>query len=398
MRNTQRLESDGMASATATKSTIRGTKRNPGQNKRKETRTITATQISKASKKLAAASANGRQMDPQDKTLGTCATDEETKHFTAHVKLHGRQITAMIDSGAQGNFISPRTVNEHRIPWKAKKQPYKLRTAEGELFSYGGGTIDLETDQLEIELHHHYERITFDLMDLAGHEIILGIPWLRRSNPRIDWITGQISWKTMTPRWDSTIGRKNSNVDELKQLGATDLASEGKQDDTSSKSFTQPEFKSREDHQQLQNSAEDSELPEIHKPNTEDQTNMTTSTSKDHTPGHLQDEKQKECSKTKRKKEKGNTGQKLGRPQRTSERRENQEKRFFMLVKDKSTDDREIPEEYRQYEKLFRTGAEMGLPQHSEWDHEIPLREGTQPRFHKIYNLNEEQLKALRVY
>ncbi|KAL0942114.1 reverse transcriptase domain protein, partial [Colletotrichum truncatum] len=39
-----------------------------------------------------------------------------------------------------------------------------------------------------------------------------------------------------------------------------------------------------------------------------------------------------------------------------------------------------IPEEYRQYQKLFAEELETGLPEHSNYDHEIPLKEGKEPK------------------
>ena len=50
-----------------------------------------------------------------------------------------------------------------------------------------------------------------------------------------------------------------------------------------------------------------------------------------------------------------------------------------------------IPKEYRKYEKLFQGHHDTGLPEHSTYDHEIPLIQGTSPRFQKIYPLNEEK-------
>ncbi|KAM4063697.1 hypothetical protein HRG_006821 [Hirsutella rhossiliensis] len=57
-----------------------------------------------------------------------------------------------------------------------------------------------------------------------------------------------------------------------------------------------------------------------------------------------------------------------------------------------------IPQEYRKYDKLFKEELETGLPEHSQWDHEICLKDGRTPTFHKIYNLNEKQLQTLRDY
>ena len=50
----------------------------------------------------------------------------------------------------------------------------------------------------------------------------------------------------------------------------------------------------------------------------------------------------------------------------------------------------QVPEEYWEFQALFQEELETGLPEHSEWDHEIPLQEGTIPRLHKIYNMNEK--------
>lgn len=37
---------------------------------------------------------------------------------------------------------------------------------------------------------------TFYLARLGQQKIILGLPWFRENNPDIDWITGQISWRS----------------------------------------------------------------------------------------------------------------------------------------------------------------------------------------------------------
>ena len=58
-----------------------------------------------------------------------------------------------------------------------------------------------------------------------------------------------------------------------------------------------------------------------------------------------------------------------------------------------------IPEEYLQYNSLFQVEiGDTGLLEHSQWDHEIPLREGIQPRLYKVYRLNPEQWEALKDY
>ncbi|RFU81252.1 hypothetical protein TARUN_954, partial [Trichoderma arundinaceum] len=69
-------------------------------------------------------------------------------------------------------------------------------------------------------------------------------------------------------------------------------------------------------------------------------------------------------------------------------------------IKEEDTPEEErlkrIPRQYRKYKKLYNKVLEEGLPPHTEWDHEIVLKDGASPKFHKIYNLSETELKTLR--
>jgi len=48
--------------------------------------------------------------------------------------------------------------------------------------------------------------------------------------------------------------------------------------------------------------------------------------------------------------------------------------------------------------KLFQEELETGLPAHSQFDHQIPLKEGQRPKFHRIYPLNRVREAALEEY
>ena len=39
------------------------------------------------------------------------------------------------------------------------------------------------------------QRTDFLVIDLGGEDIILGLPWLRKTNPQVDWEKGQLSVK-----------------------------------------------------------------------------------------------------------------------------------------------------------------------------------------------------------
>ena len=61
-------------------------------------------------------------------------------------------IPILIDSGVDGNFISPVLINILKIPWKAKDKPYILRTADGLIAIYNNGIVGRETDYLSISI------------------------------------------------------------------------------------------------------------------------------------------------------------------------------------------------------------------------------------------------------
>ncbi|KAL0937059.1 reverse transcriptase domain protein [Colletotrichum truncatum] len=123
-----------------------------------------------------------------------CATFDDDAQMKITVNLGGYTTQVLIDSGAQGNFIAPRIVQQREIPWNQKQNPYRLRNVEGKEVEYGGGSIDQETAQLPLLYHGHQELISLDITEIGNHDVILGIPWLRRHNPQIDWVTGRIKF------------------------------------------------------------------------------------------------------------------------------------------------------------------------------------------------------------
>ncbi|KAK6218056.1 reverse transcriptase domain protein [Colletotrichum tabaci] len=76
------------------------------------------------------------------------------------------------------------------------------------------------------------------------------------------------------------------------------------------------------------------------------------------------------------------------------------DERFESFINDQREEERLslIPAEYRSYKKLFAEELETGLPEHGPWDHEIPIKEGEHPKFHKLYGLNENQREELDKY
>jgi hypothetical protein len=89
----------------------------------------------------------------------------------------------MIDSGATGNFISRRFVKSNGIATQEKNDGYELIAVDGSSLP----DVDSETIPLPLAIQSHHEEIVLDVLDTASHDIVLGIPWLEKHNPVIDW-------------------------------------------------------------------------------------------------------------------------------------------------------------------------------------------------------------------
>jgi len=106
-------------------------------------------------------------------------------HVNVPVKIDGQRTIAMIDSGASGNFISEALVRLVGLPTRRKKDPYNLRIADGSTLLKG--SVDEETTSLPFTIQRHYKEMSFDVIGMATHYIILGMPWLEKHNLAINW-------------------------------------------------------------------------------------------------------------------------------------------------------------------------------------------------------------------
>jgi hypothetical protein len=94
-----------------------------------------------------------------------------------------RTLHALLDSGAEENFISQRVVMESRL--QSKMAATRVKSIDGhQIVVYG---------QHEIETHANdkrgisgYVEQRFLATDIKGYDMILGFPWLKYVNPEIN--------------------------------------------------------------------------------------------------------------------------------------------------------------------------------------------------------------------
>jgi len=96
---------------------------------------------------------------------------------------------ALLDSGATGLVMSEEFVRRHKFKRTRLKRLVYMRNVDGTL-NYAGPIVD--TVEVEIFFRGHKERASIDVIGGQKWSVILGMLWLRRHNPEIDWKTGEI--------------------------------------------------------------------------------------------------------------------------------------------------------------------------------------------------------------
>ncbi len=98
---------------------------------------------------------------------------------------------ALIDSGAAGNFMSRDYAMHHKIALIPCSSPLTVEAVDGR--PLGSGRVSHVTQEIRMRtgaLHH--ETIQFYILHAPHTPVILGLPWLRKHDPHIQWATGQI--------------------------------------------------------------------------------------------------------------------------------------------------------------------------------------------------------------
>uniref|UniRef100_A0A3B3S715 CCHC-type domain-containing protein n=1 Tax=Paramormyrops kingsleyae TaxID=1676925 RepID=A0A3B3S715_9TELE len=100
--------------------------------------------------------------------------------FTVSVILRWKdkscRVRALIDSGAAGNFLDVNLARQLQIPLRRLAYPITIHGVTGERMM--NGTI---------------KHRTHPFLNRAKDPLILGLPWLRKHNPRLEWRTGEIT-------------------------------------------------------------------------------------------------------------------------------------------------------------------------------------------------------------
>ena len=93
------------------------------------------------------------------------------------------QTNAMIDSGATSCFIDNAFCGNMGFELIQKRKPITVEVIDGREISSGAITHEA---RLRLRYADQTEEATFDVTKLGHNNLVLGLPWLERTNPQID--------------------------------------------------------------------------------------------------------------------------------------------------------------------------------------------------------------------
>ena len=330
----------------------------------------------------------------------------------------------MLDCGATGNFINSTFASKYNIPLVRKARPIPLFVIDGTPISSGGITHSSVPLLLQFSTPiRHEETSTFEIIPM-NFPVILGLPWLQKHNP-------QVSWDTFSLRFDSAFCKKHcltyqkvavaSNLDSSlskdTQLSST-LASLSK-DKRLSSNLDSSLSKDKQLSSNLASLSKDKRLSSNLNPlpwntvlpptppSTPALPQSPALPSDLHlnfdSPSHLDPldyltspcELQASISELQT--------LELEDPTAPAEQLQHS---LLAALEDSNTyegdllettsKENPIPPEYERFRDLFDKAKADVLPEHSKYDHSIPLVEGSTPPYGPIYGLSELELKTLR--
>jgi hypothetical protein len=98
---------------------------------------------------------------------------------------------AMVNCGATENSIDERYTKQNNIPLRQKAIPRRVLAVDGQEVANGPVTHDALVDLM---INNHYETIRLYCITIGNSPIIVGLLWLRKHNPNIDWKEGRVTF------------------------------------------------------------------------------------------------------------------------------------------------------------------------------------------------------------
>ena len=132
--------------------------------------------------------------------------------------IEGKSAIVLIDSGATGEFISSSFVTEHNIKSSPLPQQDFVTLANGS--RQEAASI---VKSASISISSYSDTIDFVSLPLVGYDVILGMSWLNKYNPIIDWRNKLIKFEDKSSQVHHLAGRHFPKARKLKSVQSTSV-------------------------------------------------------------------------------------------------------------------------------------------------------------------------------
>jgi hypothetical protein len=139
--------------------------------------------------------------------------------------VYGKKVSvdALVDSGATSTFLNQKVVRKNNLVTKLLATPYAVINADGT--SNKSGSIQ-ESVRGYLEIGSHKSTNQMLVTNLGDKDMIIGMPFLRRHNPEIDWAAGEWRFTRCPETCDISHCKKRVSVlDEVDELKEEDVES-----------------------------------------------------------------------------------------------------------------------------------------------------------------------------
>ena len=122
----------------------------------------------------------------------TALLNERTLRIPVKISVNNQIIetTTIIDCGTTRSFIDPELIAQAKFPLHKLDRQVKAYNVDG--MTNSKGNILWETN-VNLLFPKHRETVKLMVLNLGRKQIILGMPWLKKWNPIIDWVAKRIS-------------------------------------------------------------------------------------------------------------------------------------------------------------------------------------------------------------
>lgn len=96
--------------------------------------------------------------------------------------IHNKPALILVDCGSSGNFISRSFVHKHKIASTPGEESSSVSLADGSTCN-----TNSSVNNVEVGVGDYKDKLDLTVMKLQGYDVILGMPWLSKHNPKIDF-------------------------------------------------------------------------------------------------------------------------------------------------------------------------------------------------------------------